>query len=113
MPRAEWADRIALLFWVGLALPVLEEVAFRGGIQPGLAGVLPARWGPLSAANLITSGLFAALHLVSHPPLWAAATFFPSLVFGGLRERCQCLAWPVGVHAFYNTGYFVLFGLPT
>lgn len=99
------------LAWFALVVPVLEELAFRGLIQGSL---LRARWGKagfrgVSVANVLTSALFAALHLIRHSPLWAAATFFPSLVFGYFRDRHRTLSAPVVLHCFYNAGYFWLF----
>lgn len=107
-----WRNHLGDLLWLGLLLPALEELAFRGGIQDFLGRRTSRRWGPLSAANLGTSALFAALHGWSHPPLWAAAVVPPSLVFGYFRERCACLRAPIALHAFYNSGYFLLFYVP-
>jgi hypothetical protein len=107
-----WLERPTLLLWLALALPVLEELAFRGGVQDILARHTARRLGPLTAANLGTSALFAALHLFAHPPLWAAAVLLPSLLFGYFRERCACLAAPIALHAFYNSGYFLLLAVP-
>lgn len=87
--------------------PLLEEIVFRGGLQPTLARSLLRRWGPLSAANIVTSAVFAALHLGAHPPLWAAAVFLPSLLFGVFRERAGSLWAPTALHAAYNFGYLV------
>lgn len=94
--------------------PVLEEIAFRGGLQPALAS-LTDRWpwaglGLVTLPNVLTSLGFAALHLLGHAPLWAAAVFVPSLVFGVLRDRHHSVASPIALHVFYNTGYFWLFG---
>ena len=61
-------------------------------------------------ANLLTSLLFTALHFINHAPLWAAAVFFPSLVFGFFKDRTGKLAAPIILHVFYNSGYFWLFG---
>lgn len=64
----------------------------------------------VSAANFVTSSLFAAAHLLYHAPPHAFATFFPSLVFGHLRERFGSVMPCVLMHAFYNLGYISLFG---
>jgi uncharacterized protein len=91
--------------------PILEEMIFRGGIQ-GIfltSGVGRLRWCGVSAANLITSLLFAAMHLLSHPAYWAAAAGVPSLIFGHFRERTNSLRVPIVLHVFYNTGYFWIF----
>jgi uncharacterized protein len=97
---------------LALLYPILEELAFRGFLQGWLA---ETRWGArqwcgLSTANAITSTAFAAAHLYSHPWQWAATTFFPSLVFGFFRDRDRRLGVPIGLHVFYNGGYYWLFG---
>ena len=110
-----WVAVQPLLFVVlALVYPLLEEIVFRGMLQDGLSQRLtPWTQGPISKANLITSLIFAALHGFSHTPLWAAAVFLPSLVFGYFRERHSGLASPILLHAFYNSGYYALFGVPT
>lgn len=90
--------------------PLLEEWLFRGEVQPFLARRLDMAIGPLTLANTATSALFAALHLLFHPPGWAAAVFLPSLIFGYFRERSGGLAAPMILHATYNTAYFLLLG---
>jgi len=100
-PAAGWA-------WVSLVLvqPLLEELVFRGILQGQLLRLTAARRaaGPLSWANLAVSAAFAALHLPTQAPASALAVFFPSLVFGHLRERFGSV-WPaVAVHAYYNLG---------
>lgn len=99
----------AAFLYVALALPILEEAAFRGLVQEGLGRLLRRRWGPLTAANLGQAALFSLLHLPVHPPLWAAAVFGPGLVFGLFRERHGSLATPIALHTFYNGGYFLLY----
>jgi membrane protease YdiL (CAAX protease family) len=96
-----------------LLYPVLEEVVFRGLIQELVHDYLSARvLGPLSVANLVTSVLFACMHLFSQPPLWAALVFFPSLVFGFFKDRYRSLTAPILLHVFYNAGYLWLFAAP-
>ncbi len=92
-----------------LVYPVLEEIVFRGLIQDALARLMAWRLGPLTVANLITSVLFAAAHLIHQPPVWAALVFFPSLVFGYFRERHDTLGTPILIHVFYNLGAVYLF----
>jgi len=91
-----------------LLYPVLEEVLFRGLLQGWLTAQVRGRVGPLSHANLLTSLLFAAAHLYSHPIAWAAATFAPSLLFGYFRDRYQHLLPAVVLHVLYNSAYFLL-----
>lgn len=99
-------------FGLVLLWPVMEEIVFRGALQPRLTG---SRWGGLrlvgvTAGNGVTSLLFAAAHLFAHPPLWAALVVLPSLLFGYFRDRHDCLLPPVFLHIAYNLGYYWFFG---
>lgn len=94
---------------LALLLPLLEEYVFRGGLQPWLAQRLPQRWAVFTLANGLTTVLFASLHLLTHPPLWALAVVLPSLLFGYFRERHASVVSPMLLHAWYNAGYFWLF----
>lgn len=107
---AQWR----LLLWLVLLYPALEEMAFRGGLQTLLLKSQKGRvirYG-ISLANLVTSLLFAVLHLINHSPLWAAAIFVPSLIFGWFRERYGSIIPSIILHCGYNLIYFVSFGLP-
>ncbi len=93
--------------------PVLEEIVFRGLIQELVHDYISSRaFGPLTVANLLTSILFAALHLLSQPAHWAALVVFPSLVFGFFKERHRSLVAPIMLHVFYNAGFLWLFAAP-
>ena len=95
-----------------LVYPVLEEIVFRGWLQEWLLTfpVMQASKLGFTVANGVTSGIFAAFHLFSQSPLWAASILFPSLVFGWLRDRYDSLLPGVLVHMFYNAGLLLLFG---
>ena len=96
-----------------LVYPVLEEIVFRGFVQELVHKHVSDRFfGPLSIANLLTSLVFAGLHFVYHPPLWAALVFFPSLVFGFFKDRTHRLTAPIILHIFYNAGFLWLFAGP-
>jgi len=115
-PAVQWGWPL-LLPWQFLlpvlVYPVAEELVFRGLIQELLHEYLGSgRLGPLSVSNLLTSSLFAGLHFIYHPPLWAALVFFPSLVFGFFKERTAALAAPIILHAFYNSGFIWMFVAP-
>ncbi|MCF8030433.1 MAG: JDVT-CTERM system CAAX-type protease [Desulfohalobiaceae bacterium] len=95
-----------------LALSALaEEVVFRlllqGEIHRLMRGIilLPG----LSLANIATSSIFAAVHLLHQPPLWALSVFFPSLVFGWAMDRYHSVLPPVLLHFCYNLLYFYRF----
>jgi membrane protease YdiL (CAAX protease family) len=107
-----WALQNPMRFLlIALAFPLLEEMTFRGLLQPAL---YRRRWGPvhhlgLSAANWLTSLAFAASHLVWHDALQALAVFVPGLVFGHFRDRYARITPSVLLHMFYNTGFALLF----
>ena len=95
-----------------LVFPVLEEIAFRGALQ---ASMYRCNWGQrtsigISNANVVTSLVFTSLHFLVHAPLWAAAVFLPSLVFGYFRDKYQTLVPALLLHVIYNAGYFFFFG---
>ena len=94
-----------------LIYPVLEEIVFRGLLQDVLHRVCKSKTvGPLSLSNVLTSLVFTATHFLYHAPLWAAAVFVPSLVFGFFKDRHRRLLSPIVLHIYYNFGYFWLFG---
>lgn len=104
LPRGAWQ-------WFGLLLwqPLWEEVMFRGLIQGQLlkSGWGRTQWCGLSAANLVSSLTFTAMHFLYHPPLWAASVLVPSLVFGWLRDRYRN-TWPcIATHVLYNGAFFL------
>lgn len=114
LPGVRWMPGLSLALWPFvlsvLVYPAVEEWLFRGELQPLIARWRSRCWGPLTLANVLTSVVFAALHLLFHPPLWAASVFLPSLVFGYFRERSGGLAAPIVLHATYNAAYFLLLG---
>jgi len=96
---------------VVLVYPILEELAFRGALQGML---LETRFGAgellsgTTLANVLTSLLFAAAHLINQPPFWAMLVFFPSLVFGYFRDRTGFVSVPIILHCWYNLGFVLL-----
>jgi len=107
----QWGLLFSLILWQ----PFGEELLFRGVIQGQIAQTSwgQRNWFKISTANLFTSLAFVALHLVYHPTLWAAAIFFPSLVFGYFRERHLSLYSAFALHSLYNLGYLVTASLST
>lgn len=97
---------------VALWQPLFEELLFRGVIQGQLRQTLWGQktWLGLSMANLIVSLLFVLAHLASHSIPWALLVFAPSLCFGFVRDRFGSVYPAIALHAFYNTGYFLLVG---
>ena len=96
------------LLQVVLVYPVIEEIIFRGILKPWIAQRWKQTLFKLSVANLITSGIFAQLHLAEHSALWAQAIFIPSLIFGYSLERYSRLLAPIILHGTYNGGYFLI-----
>ena len=64
------------------------------------------RWHALNAADLVCSRAFMVAYFAHHPPMWAASGFFPSLVFGWLRERHRGVGAPLGLHVLLNLEFF-------
>jgi membrane protease YdiL (CAAX protease family) len=92
--------------------PLWEELLFRGLLQGELierGWIRPWVFG-LSGANILVSLLFTVFHLWSHSPIWAVLVFFPSLVFGYLRDRFDSTVPSILMHMWYNGGYFLFIG---
>ncbi|MDH4108025.1 MAG: JDVT-CTERM system glutamic-type intramembrane protease [Gammaproteobacteria bacterium] len=101
--------RPALFLSLVLVQPVLEELLFRGAVQGYLRQTSLGGWAwhELSVANVLTSFLFAAAHLVYQPPIWAAGVLLPSLVFGFFRDRTGSVISPVVLHVSFNGMFFL------
>jgi membrane protease YdiL (CAAX protease family) len=106
MPPFSSAFEFHWTLWLSLVIwhPVIEEVLFRGILQGQL---YKTKWGHhswygISAANVVTSVMFAAIHMVKNPPLFAASIFIPSLLFGYFRDRCHSVYPSILLHAAFN-----------
>lgn len=89
---------------VVVALP--EEAFFRGFLQTSLdrawtkkIDIFGAKVGP---ALIVTSAVFALGHLATIPNPARLAVFFPSLLFGWLRNRTGGIGAGVAFHAMCN-----------
>jgi hypothetical protein len=94
-----------------LAKAAYEEFIFRYVVQDTAAYLLNKHgknksFCLVSVANLTASFLFAALHFVGHSPFWAAAVFFPSLVFGYAWDRYHSVTACTAIHFGYNALLF-------
>jgi len=88
------------LLWIGLVVPIGEEMLFRGALLRGFR----ASWG--TVAGLVgSSAIFALAHEI--PPRMVA-TFFIGLWLGGLALKSGGLAVSVLGHAVNNTLVLVL-----
>ena len=110
-----WVLAAPMLFvMVVLIRPILEEIVFRGLLQGWL--IKQRRWESkivhISYANIITSLIFAALHLLAHPPIMALLVLLPSIIFGYFRDRYHGWLIPsVILHSYFNLGYYLLYKL--
>lgn len=77
-----------------IAISIGEELAFRGALFAALEAV----WGPL-AAVLGSSLIFAAGHVLSHPPLFLLAVLAAGLLLGTWRWAAHDLVGPIVGHA--------------
>lgn len=100
-----WMLTMILTHVVLVAIP--EEFFFRGYIQERLHQA----WGrksfavlglPLTWSIVVSSLLFALVHLISTFSVARLSVFFPSLVFGALRERTGGISASVVYHAACN-----------
>ncbi|MBD3789056.1 MAG: JDVT-CTERM system CAAX-type protease [Campylobacterales bacterium] len=98
--------------WTLIIFPVIEELTFRGVIQEyiGRKTKQYLLFFHLSLANLLTSLLFSAIHLIYHAPLWAGLVFFPSLIFGYFKEQYQSIIPSILLHIFYNLNFIWIIG---
>lgn len=98
--------------WLTMVLlyPVLEELAFRGGLQQWLWSrpLWRRDWCGISAANGVTALVFALAHVPLQGPAWAAAVVLPGLAFGYCWERGG-LRPAIALHIWYNAGFFTLY----
>lgn len=111
VPLRESSASLKSVAYVVVAYPLLEEIVFRGGIQPALTSrpVLAKSVAGISIANVITSTLFAAAHLLNQSVLWSSLVFIPSLIFGWSRDRHNTIVSPIILHMSYNAGFLWLF----
>jgi len=100
--------RVGFSWKVLLIAPVAEELFFRGYLQGCISdtakGKLTLLSLPISSANLITSVLFAIYHpLLCNPTAWdQSLTFFPSILFGMLRDKTGSIYPSILLHSFFN-----------
>jgi len=86
------------------ALP--EEVFFRGYLQTRLKMFIPAGpkalWIKCWPSIIACSTLFAACHFIIDFRISRLAVFFPSLIFGWLKEKTGTVTAPVLFHVMCN-----------
>ena len=98
------ADLLPVFVLAGLAIPLVEELFFRGV----LLGFLEVRLGTRQAL-LISSAVFAALHgLFASGPIFALA-----MVMGLAMVRTRNLLVPFAIHSLNNSVQVILLALST
>lgn len=112
-PVAWSREQSLMLFSLILWQPIIEEFGFRGILQGVLLEKASYRFliGPITIANGLTSLAFSVAHLPTHPFLWVAGVFLVSLSLGYARERTGSLYPAIGLHAYFNAGYYLTAGL--
>ncbi|NOS83222.1 MAG: JDVT-CTERM system CAAX-type protease [Nitrospira sp.] len=107
--REEGLLLLSLILWQ----PVIEEFGFRGFLQGILLEKASYRIliGPVTIANGLTSLAFSVAHLPTHSFLWVVGIFLVSLSLGYARERSGSLYPAIGLHAYFNAGYYLTAGL--
>jgi membrane protease YdiL (CAAX protease family) len=83
---------------VVLAVPVLEEVMYRGILQRTLVEVARGRW----AAIFLTSAMFTLMHLGTTRGHALPALFVLSLGFGWIYEKTGRLSACIVMHVLFN-----------
>ncbi|MDR3280840.1 MAG: CPBP family intramembrane metalloprotease [Synergistaceae bacterium] len=81
----------------GIAAAVIEEIFFRGWLQPMFRKTMGA-----VASIVLTSAIFAASHVFVARAVFIFAVFFPGCVMGILRERHGNIATSTLFHASGN-----------
>lgn len=107
MPSPEWIwtwDSVLPTVFKTTVHAFEEEWLFRGYLFARWSRI--SRWQrsllglPLSTAIIVTSALFALMHIFQRP--LALATFFPGLFFGMLREKSGNIVTPTIAHVIFN-----------
>lgn len=101
-PLPSW--NLVLTQLLVVALP--EETFFRGYMQTRMQHILKPRWTIFGARLgwgwVLTCVTFALAHSLIQYQWWHFSIFFPSLVFGYLREKTGGLVAPILFHATSN-----------
>ncbi|GHV52474.1 hypothetical protein FACS1894216_08690 [Synergistales bacterium] len=97
LPRTLYFGRALNLLVAGCSAAIIEEVFYRGWIQPLIRkklGVIPS--------IIITSALFAVSHIFVAQTAFIFAVFVPGCVMAFLRERHGSIATSTVFHAAGN-----------
>jgi membrane protease YdiL (CAAX protease family) len=97
LPRQSSLRRTVVMAINGVSAAIIEEIFFRGWIQP----LARKKWGP-AASIVCASAVFAAAHVFVARAAFIVAVFFPGCVMGMLRERHGNVATATLFHATAN-----------
>jgi len=95
--------KIMVFVFAGIVVPVYEEMLFRGLFQSVIRRFVGAACGGWGAV-LVTSVLFAVLHLPMHWP----ALFVLSLAIGYSYEKSGSLVRAIFIHSLFNISMMAL-----
>jgi len=91
---------VSIVIYVILVAPIVEEIWFRGLLQPALRDAFGPTFGILATALV-----FAFAHTGAGPPV---SQFIGGLVFGFAYERTRGLASPILLHMLGNGTYVAI-----
>lgn len=104
---AAWKIFTDPLLYQLLMVAFPEEFFFRGYLQTELNKIFQPKWRLLGThlgwGWIVTSLIFAFAHSVIELQWWHFSIFFPTLIFGFLKERCGSITAPILFHTFCNT----------
>ena len=98
--EGQWASA-AVIVCGAIGAPIVEEIMFRGFLQTGLRRVTGSPW----TAILITSALFALVHVTAVPVYALPTLAVMGITLGVLMERRGVWAC-IALHAAWNTVQF-------
>jgi hypothetical protein len=108
-----WIFELLLIHIIMVGIP--EEVFYRGYIQTRLQTILPPRWRlfgvEVGPAIVVTSILFALGHFLIEFNPWRLMVFFPSLLFGWVRNWTGVIGAAAIVHGLSNVLQQVVLGM--
>jgi|GEM_PF-1566477 len=96
-----------------LMVAIPEEIFFRGFVQSQMEKVYDQKsyLRFISLSNLMTSVFFALGHFFINPHIDRLAVFFPSLLFGYLREVRGNIYPSIAIHWLSNLIMYILLGM--
>lgn len=101
-PADRWRILMGALVIIGA--PILEEVLYRGLLQRTIMATGIRAW----PAIIITSAMFAAMHINAAQPHAMASLFALSVAFGWAYERTGRLIAPIAMHMAFNAANLAL-----